>query len=249
MKRAGRVADRSQAPHDMHGCPRCSHSVSGPATAGSVNVLINNRPALREGDTGVHDRCCDQNTWEVRQGALRVLINQRRAHRRGDATRHCGGDGRLVDGSPNVLIGDYVAKDAIRHQELRVVLKDAPGPIGVALAYVPWVLMLEFLVVERGESGADGSVTIMSTLLPGRLYELRYPGSTIELIGREAPIDTPRGIQIRLSFLGYDVGPPSGQIDERTRVALAHFRVDHQIDGGAPDDERTRAKLQEIAGF
>jgi hypothetical protein len=40
------------------------------------------------------------------EGASSVLINGRKTHRLGDLTQHCGGAGRLIEGSPDVIIGD-----------------------------------------------------------------------------------------------------------------------------------------------
>lgn len=106
MPAAGRLGDKAHAPADSHGCPACAHPVSGPAVSGSTDVLINGKPALRVGDSGVHSACCGPNTWTAVGGAGTVLINGRMAHRLGDATQHCGGAGHLVEGSPDVIIGD-----------------------------------------------------------------------------------------------------------------------------------------------
>src|SRR5262249_52826699 len=35
-----------------------------------------------------------------------VFINGKGAHRMGDQNRHCGGMGQLVEGSPNVIVGE-----------------------------------------------------------------------------------------------------------------------------------------------
>ncbi len=107
MQKAGRIQDRAFTAVDAHGCPSCPHPAAGPATAGSANVLINGRRALRIEDTGIHASCCGPNEWAAVGGAPRVLINDRPAHRLGDATRHCGGFGKLATGSPSVLIGNY----------------------------------------------------------------------------------------------------------------------------------------------
>jgi hypothetical protein len=37
---------------------------------------------------------------------LTVFINGKGAHRMGDPTRHCGGIGQLIEGSPNVIVGE-----------------------------------------------------------------------------------------------------------------------------------------------
>ena len=102
---AGRLGDVAQVPSDSHGCPHCPHPGVGPAIVGSANVNVNGMAALRVGDAGVHSACCSSNTWVAVQGAPTVFVNGRAAFRMGDATAHCGGNGRLVAGSGNVIIG------------------------------------------------------------------------------------------------------------------------------------------------
>jgi uncharacterized Zn-binding protein involved in type VI secretion len=72
---------------------------------GSPNVNVNTRPALRVGDNGVHAACCGPNTWVAKTGSGTVFINGQAAHRFGDADQHCGGMGKLVEGSDNVIVG------------------------------------------------------------------------------------------------------------------------------------------------
>jgi uncharacterized Zn-binding protein involved in type VI secretion len=86
--------------------------VVGPALDGSPNTHINDRPALRVGDRGAHDGCCGPNGWTVAAGAATVLINDRPLARVGDAVIHCGGEGQLVSGSPDVEVGDAGAEHA-----------------------------------------------------------------------------------------------------------------------------------------
>ena len=91
---------------DIHGCPACPHPAIGPAIQGSPNVNVNKRPALRVDDSGIHAACCGANTWTATKGSETVFINGKVAHRMGDQNRHCGGMGQLVEGSPNVIVGD-----------------------------------------------------------------------------------------------------------------------------------------------
>lgn len=93
-------------PLDTHGCPACPHPAAGPAIQGSPDVNANGRPALRVDDPGVHAACCGANTWTATKGSTTVFINGKAAHRVGDQNRHCGGMGQLVEGSPNVVVGD-----------------------------------------------------------------------------------------------------------------------------------------------
>ena len=105
MASLGRLGDISQAMADAHGCPACPHPVSGPAIAGSPNVNVNGRAALRVGDPGVHASCCGPNQWTAQAGSATVFINGKSAHRQGDAVKHCGSIGQLTIGSPDVAAG------------------------------------------------------------------------------------------------------------------------------------------------
>jgi len=67
--------------------------------------VINQRPALRVTDTGVHALCCGPNTWVAMDGSKTVLINNLMAHRLGDLDQHCGGPGYMIEGSQDVLVG------------------------------------------------------------------------------------------------------------------------------------------------
>jgi uncharacterized Zn-binding protein involved in type VI secretion len=68
--------------------------------------MVNSKPALRVGDPGVHSACCGGNTWTAAAGSATVFINNKAAHRLGDADTHCGGSGKLIEGSGNVIVGD-----------------------------------------------------------------------------------------------------------------------------------------------
>ncbi|HEU0031282.1 MAG TPA: PAAR domain-containing protein [Kofleriaceae bacterium] len=105
MPGQGRLGDKSKVPVDVHGCPACPHSCQGPAILGSFDTLVNNRPALRVDDVGVHMACCALNMWTAMTGSATVFINNKKAHRKDDMDRHCGGIGNLVEGSDNVIVG------------------------------------------------------------------------------------------------------------------------------------------------
>ena len=67
--------------------------------------VINNLPAMRVQDIGVHAACCGPNMWEATTGSGTVKINGRSAHRKGDVDTHCGGVGTMIGGSDNVIVG------------------------------------------------------------------------------------------------------------------------------------------------
>lgn len=104
MPKACRHGDKAFCPADAHGKPCCPHPVTGAATTGSPDVIINHEPALRVGDQGTHAECCGSNTWEVAEGSPTVLVNNMPLARVGDATNHCGGVGEMIEGSPDVTI-------------------------------------------------------------------------------------------------------------------------------------------------
>jgi uncharacterized Zn-binding protein involved in type VI secretion len=120
MQPQTRVFDRSLVIGDTHAKMCCPHVAIGPGLRGSDDVIVNNRGALRVGDTGVHGACCGANTWMAIEGSETVIINGMYAHRRFDADQHCGGMGLMVDGSPDVFVGDGTesgmgnAKDAAK---------------------------------------------------------------------------------------------------------------------------------------
>jgi uncharacterized Zn-binding protein involved in type VI secretion len=43
--------------------------------------------------------------WQANAGSGTVFINGKAAHRQNDATKHCGGDGKLIQGSDDVIVG------------------------------------------------------------------------------------------------------------------------------------------------
>jgi len=105
MPGQGRIGDLSQVPIDIHGCVACPHTAIGPAVLGSADVLVNNMSALRVDDLGIHAACCGPNMWKAITGSTTVLINGKPAHRLNDLDLHCGGLGKLITASPNVITG------------------------------------------------------------------------------------------------------------------------------------------------
>ncbi len=100
-----RLGDKSQISEDSHGCPACPHPCVGPAVEGSPDVNVNGLPAIRVGDPGVHSACCGPNTWVAKAGSASVFINGKKAHRKDDADTHCGGTGKMIEGSSDVFTG------------------------------------------------------------------------------------------------------------------------------------------------
>ena len=43
--------------------------------------------------------------WTAQAGSGTVFINGKKAHRKDDADTHCGGTGKMIEGSSNVIVG------------------------------------------------------------------------------------------------------------------------------------------------
>jgi len=105
------LGDKARVIADTHGCPACPHPCIGPATAGSGDVLINGKPALRMGDTGIHAACCGPNTWECIEASAGVVVNGQPLVRKGDKTLHCGATlGEMIEASGDVSDGSGKTK-------------------------------------------------------------------------------------------------------------------------------------------
>lgn len=105
MPAVARLGDKSQVPACAHGCPACPHPAVGPIIQGSANVFANGLPVARQDDPGIHAACCGPNTFTAQQASTSVFVNGKGVHRQGDVDRHCGGIGKMIEGSPNVSAG------------------------------------------------------------------------------------------------------------------------------------------------
>jgi uncharacterized Zn-binding protein involved in type VI secretion len=119
MPAAARLGDKAQVQADAHGCPSCPHPGTGPIVVGSPDVFTNDKPQGRKDDIGIHAVCCGPNNYTINAGSSTVYINGKPCARMQDKTKHCGGSGQIIEGSPDVLIddgasasglGSYVAK-------------------------------------------------------------------------------------------------------------------------------------------
>ena len=112
MPAAARLGDKAQVASDAHGCPSCPHPAVGPITVGSPDVNINKKPAARLDDIGAHAVCCGPNNFTIVKGSPSVYVNGKPLARQNDKTKHCGGTGPIIEGSPDVLIDDGAASAA-----------------------------------------------------------------------------------------------------------------------------------------
>jgi len=106
MPGAARLGDKSQVQADAHGCPSCPHPGTGPIVVGSADVFTNSLPQARLDDLGIHAVCCGPNNYQIAKGSPTVYVNGKPAARLQDKTKHCGGDGQIIEGSPDVLLDD-----------------------------------------------------------------------------------------------------------------------------------------------
>ena len=102
-KPASRLSDDACITNDTHGCPHCAHYCVGPIIDASNDVFINGLGAARVDDPGIHGVCCGPNTYKCAEGSPNVFVNGKAMVRKGDKTEHCGGDGEMIMGSPNVF--------------------------------------------------------------------------------------------------------------------------------------------------
>lgn len=166
MPSAGRLGDKSSAPSDSHGCKSCAHTVIGPSNSGSPDVLINSRSAMRVNDTGTHSSCCGPNTWSAVAGSANVLINGRAAHRLGDSTQHCGGAGQLVEGSPDVIIGDEPQEMSYERKPYDQAFVLIDTHTGEPLSNVPYRLFMDNMMVATGKTDSSGRTSVIASNFP-----------------------------------------------------------------------------------
>jgi uncharacterized Zn-binding protein involved in type VI secretion len=106
MPAAARLGDKAQVDQDAHGCPSCPHPGVGPIVAASADVFTNGKPQGRQDDLGIHALCCGPNNYQIAKGSPTVYVNGKPAARMQDKTKHCGGSGQIIEGSPDVLLDD-----------------------------------------------------------------------------------------------------------------------------------------------
>ena len=192
MPEAGRLGDQSHVEADNHGCPACPHAATGSAIGGSSDVFINNKAALRVGDPGIHAACCGPNTWKAAEGAPAVVINGQLAHRKGDAVSHCGGTGKLIEGSANVIIGN----DAGWHAEVPF----GGGNIALALPDSVAISVLSPENIATSISNFRHGFRAGLASLAGELAEMSLSLGVGKLIGLLDKVVPGLGSRIKLAF-------------------------------------------------
>ena len=106
MPAAARLGDKAQVDADAHGCPACPHPGVGPIVTGSPDVFVNDQAVARQDDLGIHAVCCGPNNFTIKRGSATVYVNGKPFARMNDQTKHCGGSGPIIEGSPDVFVDD-----------------------------------------------------------------------------------------------------------------------------------------------
>src|SRR4051812_43823521 len=106
MPAAARLGDKAQVDADAHGCPACPHPGVGPIVTASTDVFVNDKGAARQDDVGIHAVCCGPNNFTISKGSPTVYVNGKPFARMNDKAKHCGGNGPIIEGSPDVYVDD-----------------------------------------------------------------------------------------------------------------------------------------------
>jgi hypothetical protein len=172
---------------------------------------------------------------------------------------------RTLRGSPNVLLpGDMVfvpdrqpktvavttgRQHRFRRQGVPEVLRlqflDAEGQ---ARAGLPYTLSIGELR-RQGTTGTDGA--LKEPIPPdARLARIALGEGEEEQIfeirlGELDPASEVTGFQARLNSLGYACGEEDGTVGSHTRIALADFQRDHEIEVTGEPDKATLGKIEE----
>jgi len=128
MPAAARLGDKAQVDADAHGCPACPHPGVGPIVTASTDVFVNKKGAARQDDLGIHAVCCGPNNFTVVKGSPTVYVNGKPFARMNDKTKHCGGSGPIIEGSPDVLIDDGATAEGLAKaliEALKILLEKA----------------------------------------------------------------------------------------------------------------------------
>src|SRR5882724_8290085 len=129
MPAAARLGDKAQVDADAHGCPACPHPGVGPIVTASTDVFVNKKGAARQDDLGIRAVCCGPNNFTVVKGSPTVYVNGKPFARMNDKTKHCGGSGPIIEGSPNVYVDDGADAAGLGQyliDALKILLEQAP---------------------------------------------------------------------------------------------------------------------------
>ncbi len=227
MPSASRLGDTGAG----HGCFPPSNAI-----AGSPDVSINGKPALRVGDALAAHGCkdCPPHGRAVAAGSASVSINGKPAARIGDSI-DCGG--AMAAGSGNVNIGD-LSWDGQASLPVKAALRmrvgAVPGQSGPVYTQEPYKLYVGGAMVQQGETDEEGRIDYEYTppwteplVVETAFGRYEYQPQAI------APADTAAGSQSRLDALGfYATDGDEAPINQTSNDAKRYF----QGAIGNPDD-------------
>jgi hypothetical protein len=103
------------------------------------------------------------------------------------------------------------------------------------------------------QSGQTDSKGIVSCFIPARALEgeLRVGQGADEVVfalqfSHLEPLSETSGIQQRLTNLGYDCGPGTGEWNDQSRAALCAFQRNHGLKVTGECDAATRSRIEEV---
>ncbi|HUT35060.1 MAG TPA: peptidoglycan-binding domain-containing protein [Planctomycetota bacterium] len=102
--------------------------------------------------------------------------------------------------------------------------------------------------IVQGKTDAEGKI---EQRVPGDVHEalllLRGGKEQYSIrIGELDPVDAVRGVQQRLSNLGFPCGSGAGEMDDETRDALKKFQAKNDLSVTGEADDATKGKLREF---
>lgn len=124
---------------------------------------------------------------------------------------------------------------------------------GKAAASEPYELRVDGHLLVVGETDELG---LVAQAIPegARLAEVTFPNReltrSLELssVNDFPSVNDTRGLQVRLSQLGFFPGPPTGELNEPTRLAIAAFKRCHGLPDDSELDDATRQALRQAYG-
>jgi uncharacterized Zn-binding protein involved in type VI secretion len=219
-----RMTDESRSGADTHNCPACPHPTRGRIATGSPNVSIDDLPAARVGDFGLHTACCGPNNFRIRTGSAEVLIDGRPAARIGSETEECGGRGAIVQGAlggsepdaPTQAAGGFFGMPAAPGQgTTRAPASTGSARVPAPSATAPGVALPKVAIVDwQGAQEASLSTTRGETKVARNTPEgAKVPSASVALLpysqvtrGRDGRLRLDRGAVLVTTL------PPAKQI-------------------------------------
>jgi hypothetical protein len=107
-----------------------------------------------------------------------VFINGKGAHRMGDQNRHCGGLGQLVEGSPNVIVGEAAAAPMVQSAAAGRAGGSAGAGAGSIAPAAATQTPVPTPVAPRATPSGAGAIAASSTASPATAPPATEPPTT-----------------------------------------------------------------------